>query len=168
MTSTIRMLGATAAAWLVAAALPVQAQNNPTSCVDCGTVIDVKTVEQKGEASGGGAVLGGIVGGVIGHQIGSGRGNTSATVAGAAGGAYAGHQIEKNKATKTSYQLVVKLDSGNTRYFNFSQPTSYRIGDKINAKTALPSIGANSVIKARRRSGAASEASARSAIGNVM
>jgi outer membrane lipoprotein SlyB len=71
------------------------------------------------------------VGGVIGHQIGSGRGNTAATVAGAAGGAYAGHQIEKNKNTKVSYQVVLKMDSGDTRYFNFSQPTSYKIGDKI-------------------------------------
>jgi outer membrane lipoprotein SlyB len=131
MTLTIRMLAATAAACLGAAVLPVQAQNNPPSCVDCGTVIDVKTIEQKGESSGGGAVLGGIVGGVIGHQIGSGRGNTAATVVGAAGGAYAGNQVEKNKNNKVTYQVAVKLDAGNTRYFNFSQPTSYRIGDKI-------------------------------------
>jgi len=131
MTLTIRMPTATAAACVVAAALPVQAQTNPPSCVDCGTVIDVKTIETKGESSGGGAVLGGIVGGVIGHQIGSGRGNTAATVAGAAGGAYAGNQIEKNKNTKISYQVAIKMDAGNTRYFNYSQPTSYRIGDKV-------------------------------------
>jgi outer membrane lipoprotein SlyB len=125
------MLGATAAACLVAAAFSAHAQNNPTSCVDCGTVVDVKTIEAKGESSGGGAVLGGIIGGVIGHQIGSGRGNTAATVAGAAGGAYAGNQIEKNKNTKVTYQVAIKMDAGNMRYFNFSQPTSYRIGDKI-------------------------------------
>ncbi len=131
MTLTIRMLTATAAACLAAAAFPAAAQTNPPSCVDCGTVIDVKTIEEKGQSSGGGAVLGGIVGGVIGHQIGSGRGNTVATVAGAAGGAYAGNEIEKNKKTKTTYQVAVKMDAGNTRYFNFSQPTSYKIGDKI-------------------------------------
>jgi outer membrane lipoprotein SlyB len=100
-------------------------------CKDCGTVIDVKTIKKEGEASGGGAVLGGVVGGVIGHQIGSGRGNTAATVAGAAGGAYAGHQIEKSKKSTTTYQVLVKLEDGANRTFHFSQPTSYKIGDKV-------------------------------------
>ena len=91
----------------------------------------MQTVQQKGESSGGGAVLGGIVGGVIGHQVGSGRGNTVATVAGAAGGAYAGNEIEKNKNTTTTYVVKLKMDDGTDRTFNFSQPTSYRVGDKI-------------------------------------
>jgi outer membrane lipoprotein SlyB len=68
---------------------------------------------------------------VLGHQIGSGRGNTAATVLGAAGGAYAGHQVEKSNKTTTTYQVVVKMEEGNTRYFNFSKPTSYQIGDKV-------------------------------------
>ena len=76
-------------------------------------------------------MVGGIVGGVLGHQIGSGRGNTAATVAGAAGGAYAGHQIEKKKNEVTEYVVEVKLESGNTRTFHYSQPTAYKIGDKI-------------------------------------
>jgi outer membrane lipoprotein SlyB len=101
------------------------------ACDNCGTVTDVKTVKKEGEGSGAGAVLGGIAGGVLGHQIGSGRGNTAATVAGAAGGAYAGHQIEKNQKSSTSYQVVVKLENGNTRYFNYSNPTSYKVGDKV-------------------------------------
>ncbi|HUP96885.1 MAG TPA: glycine zipper 2TM domain-containing protein [Usitatibacter sp.] len=101
------------------------------ACKDCGTVIDVKTVKKEGEGSGGGAVIGGIVGGVVGHQIGSGRGNTAATVAGAAGGAYAGHQIEKNKNSTTSHQVHVKLENGLTRVFNYTEPTSYRVGDKV-------------------------------------
>jgi outer membrane lipoprotein SlyB len=102
------------------------------ACNECGSVVDVRTVEVKtGEASGGGAVLGGVVGGVIGHQIGSGRGNTAATVLGAVGGAAAGHQIEKNTKTETKYQVVVKMEAGNDRYFNYSQPTSFRVGDKV-------------------------------------
>ena len=100
-------------------------------CDNCGTVVDVKTVTKEGEASGGGAVLGGVVGGVIGHQIGSGRGNTAATVAGAAGGAYAGHQIEKNQKKTTQYHVVVKMESGNERTFHYSNPTGYKVGDKI-------------------------------------
>jgi uncharacterized protein YcfJ len=88
-------------------------------------------VKKQGEGSGAGAVLGGVVGGVLGHQVGSGRGNDVATVAGAAGGAYAGHQIEKNKKSTTSYQVVVKLTDGGSRTFSYSQPTSYRVGDKV-------------------------------------
>ena len=101
------------------------------ACGNCGAVVDVKTLEKKGEASGAGAVIGGIAGGVIGHQIGSGRGNTVATVAGAAGGAYAGNQIEKNRNSKTSYRVYVKTEEGRTRYFTYDEPTSYRVGDKV-------------------------------------
>jgi outer membrane lipoprotein SlyB len=101
------------------------------ACDNCGAVTNVKTVTRAGEASGGGAVVGGIVGGVLGHQIGSGRGNTAATVAGAAGGAYAGHQIEKKKNESTSYVVEVRMESGTTRTFNYSQPTAFRIGDKV-------------------------------------
>jgi outer membrane lipoprotein SlyB len=100
-------------------------------CKDCGSVVDVKTIKQKGEGSGLGAVAGGVVGGVLGHQVGSGRGKDVATVAGAAGGAYAGHQIEKNAKSTTTHQVVVKLEDGKTRTFNFSSPTSYKAGDKV-------------------------------------
>jgi outer membrane lipoprotein SlyB len=119
---------------ILAASLPMLAlfaADAQAVCKTCGSVVDVKTVEQKGEASGGGAIIGGIAGGVLGHQIGSGRGNTAATVAGAAGGAYAGHQIEKNRNTKTIYQVVVKMEDGKTRYFDFSNPTAFRAGDKV-------------------------------------
>jgi len=101
------------------------------ACNECGTVVDVRTVTKQGEASGGGAVVGGILGGVLGHQIGSGRGNTAATVVGAAGGAYAGHQVEKNAKTETKYQVVIKMEAGNERYFTFSNPTNYQVGDKV-------------------------------------
>src|SRR5689334_25271270 len=116
---------------IVAAALSlIAAPAAFAACDNCGTVTGVKTTKHEGEGSGGGAVLGGVVGGVLGHQIGSGRGNTAATVLGAAGGAYAGHQVEKNAKSTTTYQVVIKMDEGNARYFNFSQPTSYQLGDK--------------------------------------
>ena len=120
------LIAATLAAAGMLAAAPAFA-----ACDNCGTVTNVKTVTKQGEASGGGAVLGGVVGGVLGHQIGSGRGNTAATVAGAAGGAYAGHQIEKNQKSETQYHVVVKLENGSTRTFHYSNPTSYKVGDKI-------------------------------------
>jgi outer membrane lipoprotein SlyB len=101
------------------------------ACDNCGTVTDMRTVTKEGEASGGGAILGGVVGGVLGHQVGSGRGNTAATVAGAAGGAYAGHQIEKKKNEVTRYVVEVKMESGTVRTFSYSNPTAYKVGDKI-------------------------------------
>lgn len=101
------------------------------ACGTCGTVTDVKTVTRKGEGSGVGLVAGGVIGGVLGHQVGSGRGNTAATVVGAGAGAYAGNEIEKNKNTKTSYQVVVKMESGNTRYFSYASPTAYKVGDAV-------------------------------------
>ena len=124
-----------AASWLFIAALgslsfatDVVAQ---ATCADCGRVQSIRYVEQKGEGSGLGAVAGGVLGGVLGHQIGSGRGNTAATIVGAGAGAYAGHQVEKNQKTTTTYQVIVKMEDGKSRTFNFSKETSYRVGDKI-------------------------------------
>jgi len=100
-------------------------------CKDCGTVTDVKTVKKQGEGSGAGAVIGGVAGGVLGHQVGGGRGKDVATVGGALGGAYVGHQVEKESKSTTSYVVHVKLDDGSQRSFTYSNPTSYRVGDKV-------------------------------------
>jgi uncharacterized protein YcfJ len=100
-------------------------------CDNCGTVTSTKSYKVKGQGSGVGAVTGGVLGGVLGHQIGGGRGKDVATVAGAAGGAYVGHQTERNIKARMKYQVVVKLESGESRTFTFNSPTSYRIGDKI-------------------------------------
>jgi outer membrane lipoprotein SlyB len=124
-----RTLMAFAGALLTSTALI--ATDAAAACKNCGTVTDVKTIETKGESSGAGLVLGGVAGGVLGHQVGSGRGNTAATVVGAGAGAYAGNEIEKNKNKKTTYQVIVKMEEGNTRTFSFAQPTSYRIGDPV-------------------------------------
>ena len=32
---------------------------------------------------------------------------------------------------KTNYQVVVKMENGDTRTFTYAQPTSYRAGDKV-------------------------------------
>jgi uncharacterized protein YcfJ len=125
----LRCLAVTLAALgLAALSIPAQAQ-----CKDCGTVIDVKTVKKQGEGTGAGAVIGGVAGGVLGHQIGSGRGKDVATVAGAAGGAYVGHQVEKESKSTTHYVVVVRLDEKNVpdRTFTFTNPTSYKVGDKV-------------------------------------
>ena len=118
----------TTAIFIVAIALAPRAE---AACDNCGTVVETKTIKKEGEGSGVGAVAGGVLGGVIGHQIGSGRGNTAATVVGAGAGAYAGHQVEKNQKSTTTHQVLVKMDDGKSRTFNFSQATSYRAGDKV-------------------------------------
>lgn len=115
---------------LIAAALSLSSAAY-AKCDNCGTVTDLKTVQIKGEGTGLGAVAGGVLGGVLGHQVGSGRGKDVATVAGAAGGAYAGHQVEKNAKSKTQYQVIVKLETGESRTFTFSNSTAYKVGDKI-------------------------------------
>ena len=119
-----------AAAVAFGPAAHAQAPAKP-KCDSCGTVTDVKTVKKEGEASGVGAVAGGVLGGVIGHQVGSGRGNTAATIVGAGAGAYAGHQVEKSQKSTTTYQVIVKMEDGKSRTFNFSKETSYRVGDKV-------------------------------------
>lgn len=102
--------------------------------VEYGRIANIEVVQSQSSGAaptGVGAVAGGVVGGVLGHQVGSGRGNTAATIVGAGAGAYAGNEVEKNKNKVTTYVVKVKLDDGNSRTFNFSQPTSYQIGDKI-------------------------------------
>ena len=130
--STRLAIAAFAAALAIA---PVALAQAPAAakakCDTCGTVTDVKTVKKEGEGSGVGAVAGGVLGGVVGHQIGSGRGNTAATIIGAGAGAYAGHQVEKSQKATTTYVVVVKMDDGKDRTFNFSKETSYRVGDKV-------------------------------------
>ena len=101
------------------------------ACPECGTVTDVRTIKKEGEGSGLGMVIGGVAGGVLGHQVGSGRGTDVATVAGAAGGAYVGNEVEKSKKSTTSYQVVAKLENGTTRTFNYSGPTSFKVGDRV-------------------------------------
>ncbi len=107
------------------------APESRAACDNCGTVVETKTVKKEGEGTGAGAVVGGVLGGVLGHQVGSGRGNTAATVVGAGAGAYAGHQVEKSKNATTTYQVIVKMEDGKSRTFNFPKETSYRAGDKI-------------------------------------
>ena len=101
------------------------------ACPNCGTVVDVKTVKKQGEGSGAGAVIGGVAGGVLGHQVGGGRGKDVATVGGALGGAYVGHQVEKESKSTTSYVVYVKMEDGGSRTFTYSNPTSYKVGDKV-------------------------------------
>ena len=108
-------------------AAPVQNR----SCTTCGTLESIRYVEQKGQASGGGAVVGGVLGGVDGHQIGSGRGNTVATIAGVGVGALAGNEVEKNVKKKSYYVLTVRMDNGKQQSITQTAKPGFREGDRV-------------------------------------
>jgi outer membrane lipoprotein SlyB len=127
-------LAAAAAVIALGMAGPVAAQApqaQPRVCSNCGTVQSINYVEEKGQGSGVGLIAGGVVGGVLGHQIGSGRGNTVATVAGAAGGAYVGNEIEKNKKKKSYYNVVIRMDNGQTRTIQYGSQPPAREGERV-------------------------------------
>ena len=100
-------------------------------CADCGTVVEVKEVEVKGEGSGGGALAGGVIGGVIGHEVVGGRNQGVATAIGAVGGAVAGHQIEKYAKTHKRYDVAIKMEDGSSRTVHFKDAPSWRSGDRV-------------------------------------
>jgi outer membrane lipoprotein SlyB len=103
----------------------------PPVCHECGTIQLIKTVEEKGEGSGLGAVGGALVGGILGHQVGQGRGNDVATVVGAIGGGLAGNAIEKNAKKKVHYEIVVRFDDGNSKIFTQVEAPVWRNGDRV-------------------------------------
>jgi outer membrane lipoprotein SlyB len=120
------------AASAICAAPTVLAQSQgPTTCADCGRVLSVRFVQEKGKGTGLGAVAGGVLGGVIGHQIGGGTGQTVATIAGAAGGAYVGNEVEKNKRTEAYWLVTLKMDGGETRSFHYTNQPTVREGERV-------------------------------------
>jgi outer membrane lipoprotein SlyB len=98
-------------------------------CTDCGVVVAVKLVEQKGEGTGLGAVVGGVAGAVVGREIADGR--DVGTVVGAAGGAIAGHQIERHARTTKHYQVQVRMPDGKVRIVRYATQPAWKSGDKV-------------------------------------
>ena len=108
---------------------PVYVENSER--VQYGFVEDIAYLKNRGDSSGGGAIVGGIVGGVLGHQVGSGRGNTAATIVGAAGGAIIGNEIEKNQNVGDRIEIRVRLDSGARVFYTQENPRDFRNGDRV-------------------------------------
>ncbi len=101
------------------------------ACIECGKVVAVKVVEQKGESTPLGMIAGGVAGAVLGHQVGGGRGKDIATIAGAAGGAYAGHKIEENVRATKSWVVSVHFEDGADRDYHFAADPGYASGDAV-------------------------------------
>jgi outer membrane lipoprotein SlyB len=98
-------------------------------CPDCGVVVAVKQVEQKGEGTGLGAVVGGVAGAVVGHNVADGR--DIGTAIGAVGGAVAGHQIERHARTTKHYEVQVRMPDGKLRSVRFATRPGWKTGDKV-------------------------------------
>jgi len=101
------------------------------SCANCGVVVAVNEVETAGKGSGAGVVAGGIVGGLLGHQVGNGTGRDLATIAGVVGGAVAGNKIEENAKKSKSYNITVKLESGEEKTVHQAAAPNVARGDKV-------------------------------------
>jgi len=99
------------------------------ACADCGVVVAVKLVEQKGDGTGLGAVVGGAAGAVVGHEITDGK--DLGTLIGAAGGAFAGHQIERQARATKHYEVRVRMDDGKLKTVKFAAQPAWKSGDKV-------------------------------------
>jgi outer membrane lipoprotein SlyB len=97
---------------------------------DCGRVVSIENVKEKGKGGAVGMIAGGVVGGLLGNQVGAGNGRTLATVAGAAGGAYAGNEVQKRMSSKEMQRVNVKMDNGQTRSFEFEHAPLAK-GDRV-------------------------------------
>lgn len=114
----------------VAAARPA-APPPPPVCYECGTVVSITEVKQKGQGSGAGAVAGAVAGGVAGHQVGGGRGKDVATVAGAILGAMAGHEVEKRVRSTLSYDVAIAMEPGGQRVINVTELGGLTVGAPV-------------------------------------
>jgi outer membrane lipoprotein SlyB len=136
MTRSHSQIGSLLVAVLAASAIPAFAQTQAApapapACKDCGRVESIRFVQEKGKGTGLGAVAGGVLGGVIGHQIGGGTGQTVATIAGAAGGAYVGNEVEKNKRSNAYWEITLRMDTGNTRIFHYTNQPTVNEGERV-------------------------------------
>lgn len=100
-------------------------------CSECGVIQSTRVITEKGDGGAVGIVGGAVVGGLLGNQVGDGKGKKIATVAGAVGGAMVGNEIEKRVDTTKRYETVVRFNDGTTRAFTTTNPTAWRIGDKV-------------------------------------
>lgn len=84
-------------------------------------------------SGGGGAIVGGIVGALLGNAVGHGGEKAIATGVGAVGGALLGDQIEKQQRGRAegSWRVVVRLDNGSQRAFEYAQLSDLRVGDRV-------------------------------------
>jgi outer membrane lipoprotein SlyB len=112
------------------ASQPTRVQSR-TACANCGVVQSVNAVQHKGEGGVVGMVGGGAVGALVGSQVGHGGGKVVAQVAGAAGGAYLGNEIQKKVTTTTHYEVVVRLENGDSQTVSYPSQPAFAVGSRV-------------------------------------
>ena len=100
-------------------------------CANCGVIEAVTAIRVPGQGTGVGAVAGGVTGAAAGSQLGRGNGRTALGLLGAVGGAYAGHAIERNVRSDTSYRVTVRMDDGTKRTVHASSAPVFGVGEKV-------------------------------------
>ena len=100
-------------------------------CANCGVIEAVTAIRVPGQGTGVGAVAGGVAGAAAGSQLGRGNGRTALGLLGAVGGAYAGHAIERNVRSDTSYRVTVRMDDGTKRTVHASSAPVFGVGEKV-------------------------------------
>lgn len=102
-----------------------------SACSTCGVITMIRSVEQRGQASGVGAAGGAILGGLLGNQVGSGHGRQLATVAGAVGGAVAGNQVEGKMQSTRHWEITVRMENGKHRVLQQANQPDWHEGDAV-------------------------------------
>lgn len=110
---------------------PTAAAPKKIVCTTCGVVVSIHEVEAEGKGSGLGVVAGGVVGGLLGNQVGNGTGRDLATIAGAIGGAVVGNKIEKDSKKTKSYNITVKMETGEEVVYHQATLPNFVKGDAV-------------------------------------
>lgn len=97
---------------------------------DDGVVEAIKKIDTTADASGVGAAAGAIAGGAIGN-VASKKNKTLSTVIGAVAGGVAGHYGEKYLKKTTSWEVVVRMSTGEKRNINVASEPSFKTGDTV-------------------------------------
>lgn len=103
----------------------------PQTCVDCGTITNIKEVKKKGSASGAGALTGALIGGGLGYAVGGHGHRTAGTLIGAGGGALAGNYIEKNASAGKEFRIDVRLDNGSQQTYRYDSMPNWGVGTRV-------------------------------------
>jgi outer membrane lipoprotein SlyB len=106
---------------------------NPAAQSQYGVVSGIERLAAERQTTGGGAVTGGVTGAVIGRQFGgSGEGRALGTFLGAVAGILIGNQVERqNFGLRDGVRVVVQLDNGAQRSFDFTHAGDMRVGDRV-------------------------------------
>ena len=102
----------------------------PPVCRECGTVTDIREIEQP-RKTGTGTATGALIGGVLGYAVGGHGNRTAGTVVGAAGGAVAGNVYENRASANKTFEIGVRFDDGSSNIFHQDSHPSWQQGSRV-------------------------------------